>query len=56
MENLGDGQFRNRVLAEDIARVSDVRGVDLNADGEMDLAVGQSAMHRVHVEKSLVFH
>jgi hypothetical protein len=41
MENLGDGQFRNRVLAENIARVSDVRGVDLNADGRMDLVVGQ---------------
>jgi len=41
LENLGDGRFRNRILAENIARVSDVRGVDLNDDGRMDLAVGQ---------------
>jgi len=41
LENLGDGSFRNRVLAENIARVTDVRGVDLNDDGVMDLAVGQ---------------
>jgi len=41
LENLGDGTFRNRVLAENIARVSDVRGADFNGDGQMDLAVGQ---------------
>jgi len=41
LENLGDGTFRNRILAENIARVTDVRGVDLNDDGRMDLAVGQ---------------
>ncbi len=50
MENLGDGQFRNRVLAENIARVSDVRGVDLNADGRMDLAVGQFGYHQGGVQ------
>ena len=41
LENLGSGRFRNRVLAENIARVTDVRGVDLNGDGRMDLVVGQ---------------
>lgn len=41
LENLGGGRFRNRVLAENIARVTDVRGVDLNGDGRLDLVVGQ---------------
>jgi hypothetical protein len=41
LENLGNGQFRNHVLAENIARVTDVRGVDLNGDGRLDLVVGQ---------------
>lgn len=41
MENLGNGRFRNRVLAENIARVTDVRPADLNGDGRTDLVVGQ---------------
>jgi hypothetical protein len=41
LENLGNGQFRNHVVAENIARVTDVRGVDLNGDGRLDLVVGQ---------------
>ena len=41
LENLGGGQFRNHVVAENIARVTDVRGADLNGDGRMDLVVGQ---------------
>jgi len=41
LENLGGGRFRNRVLAENIARVTDVRGVDLNGDRRLDLVVGQ---------------
>ena len=41
LENLGDGRFRNHVVAENIARVTDVRGVDLNGDGRIDLVVGQ---------------
>ncbi len=41
LENLGEGRFRNRVLAENIARVNDVRGADLNGDGRIDLVVGQ---------------
>jgi len=41
LENLGNDRFRNRILLENTARVTDVRGVDLNADGRTDLAVGQ---------------
>ncbi len=41
MENLGGNRFRNRVLLENVARVTDVRGVDLNADGKIDLVIGQ---------------
>jgi len=41
LENLGGGRFRNHVVAENIPRVTDVRGVDLNGDGRIDLVVGQ---------------
>ncbi len=41
LENIGGGQFRNRVLAENIARVTDVEPGDFNGDGLIDLAVGQ---------------
>lgn len=41
LENLGDGRFQNRILAENIARVTDVRAADFNGDGRMDLVVGQ---------------
>lgn len=41
LENLGGLNFRNRVLVENIARVTDVRGADFNGDGRMDLVVGQ---------------
>lgn len=41
MENLGPAGFRQRVLSEHIARVTDVRGADLNHDGRVDLVVGQ---------------
>ncbi len=41
LENLGEGRFRNRVLLEGIARVTDLRGADLNSDGKIDLVVGQ---------------
>ncbi len=41
MENLGGGRFRNRVVAEGIARVNDVRGADIAGHGRMDLVVGQ---------------
>lgn len=41
LENIGGGQFKNRVLAENIARVTDVEPGDFNRDGLIDLAVGQ---------------
>ena len=41
LENLGDGHFHNRVVAENIPRVTDVRAADFNGDGRMDLVVGQ---------------
>ena len=41
MENLGGGKFRNHVVAENMARVTDVRGADLAGHGRIDLAVGQ---------------
>jgi hypothetical protein len=41
LENLGDGRFRNHILAEAVSRVTDVRGADLNGDGKLDLVVGQ---------------
>lgn len=41
MENLGGGKFRNRVIAEGIARVNDVRGADIAGHGRIDLVTGQ---------------
>jgi len=39
-ENLGNGQFRKHVVAEHLARVADVRGIDLFGNGVTQLAVG----------------
>lgn len=41
LENNGRQAFRRRVLAENIARVSDVEPADLDGDGDVDLAVAQ---------------
>jgi FG-GAP-like repeat len=41
LENDGRGRFTNHVLADGIARVSDVRAGDLDGDGDLDLAVAQ---------------
>ncbi len=41
LENLGAGQFRQRLLLENIARVVDARVADLNGDGRADLALAQ---------------
>ena len=41
LENEGSNNFIKHVVAEKIARVSDVRAGDLDNDGDMDLAVAQ---------------
>lgn len=39
LENQGNGKFTNRVLLDDVRRVSDVQVGDLNGDGRADIAV-----------------
>ncbi|MDP6480135.1 MAG: FG-GAP-like repeat-containing protein [Phycisphaerales bacterium] len=41
LENDGDEHFVNRVLLENVRRVTDVRPGDLDGDGDIDLAVSQ---------------
>ena len=41
LENRGNNTFKKQIVAEKIARVSDVRAADLDNDGDMDLAVAQ---------------
>lgn len=41
LENRGTGQFSNRTVVDNIARVTDVRCGDFDDDGDKDLAVGQ---------------
>ncbi len=41
LENDGKNKFTKHIIAEKIARVSDVRAADFDNDGDMDLAVAQ---------------
>lgn len=41
-----DGKFANRVLLDDLRRVSDVQAGDLNGDGKIDLAVAEFGYNR----------
>jgi hypothetical protein len=41
LENDGHQRFAKRVVAEHVARVTDVRAGDFNGDGKLDLAVAQ---------------
>ncbi len=41
LENDGEERFTQHVLADEIARVTDVQCGDLDGDGDVDLAVGQ---------------
>jgi hypothetical protein len=41
LENDGKCEFKKHVIVEKIARVSDVRGADLDGDGDIDLAAAQ---------------
>ena len=41
LEQTAAGKFENRVFAEKIERVTDVRAIDVDRDGDLDLAVAQ---------------
>jgi hypothetical protein len=41
LENVGGEVFESRALLENVARVTDVEAGDFDADGDIDLAVGQ---------------
>ena len=41
LENDGHQHFTKHIIAEHVARVTDIRAADLNGDGKLDLAVAQ---------------
>ncbi len=45
LENQGNATFKNRVLLDDLRRVSDVQAGDLNQDGRPDIAVAVYGYH-----------
>jgi hypothetical protein len=45
LENDGRQNFTSHTVADRIARVTDVRGGDIDGDGKMDLVVGQFGYH-----------
>jgi hypothetical protein len=49
LENLGQGEFRQRVIADHLARVTDVEAADLDGDGKPDLVIGEFGYHQGEV-------
>jgi len=49
LENVGNGEFRQRVIIDHIPRVADVRAADLDGDGKPDLVVGEFGYDQAEV-------
>jgi hypothetical protein len=50
LENLGGGRFQNRVIQDNLTRVTDVRAADINGDRHPDLIVGQFGYFEGHIQ------